>query len=78
MRTDDVLGSARAEAIVSACAHSTAWGSTLSELGLNPLIFRNCVAERVKTTGYVAPDIPAMGDTRLIDVVAAIQGAPHK
>lgn len=76
--TDDVLGGARARLIVSNCAHSTAWGSTISELGLNPLIFRNCVAAGVDAAGYVAPDLPVTGDTKLIDVVAAIQGAPHK
>lgn len=77
--TADVLGGARARIIVSNCAHSTSWGSTLDELGLNPLIFRNCVAAGVSAAGYVPPDdIPSTGDTKLIDVVAAIQGAPHK
>lgn len=77
--TEDVLGGGRARIIVSNCAHSTSWGSTLSELGLNPLIFRNCVAAGVNAAGYVPPDdIPSSGDTKLIDVVAAIQGAPHK
>lgn len=77
--TVDVLGGARARLIVSFCAHSTAWTATIAELGLNPLIFRNCVAAGVNNAGYVPPtNIPASPDTRLIDVVAAIQGAPHK
>jgi hypothetical protein len=74
----DVLGAARARLIVSACAQSTAWGATLGELGLDPLIFRDCVSERVDQAGYVPPPIPATSATRLIDVVAAIQGAPRK
>jgi hypothetical protein len=74
----DVLGGARARLIVSNCAHSTAWGATLSELALNPLIFRNCVASGVSQAGYVPPNIPASPNTRLIDVVLAIQGAPHQ
>jgi len=76
--TDDVLGGARARLIVSNCAHSTAWDSTISQLGLNPLIFRNCVEAGVDGAGYVAPDLPVTGDTKLIDVVAAIQGASPK
>lgn len=74
----DVLGAARARLIVSSCAQSTAWGATLGELGLNPLIFRNCVANGVDQAGYVPPPIPATPSTRLIDVVVAIQGAPRK
>jgi hypothetical protein len=75
----DVLGAVEAMQIVSGCAQSDAWTATLSELGLEPLIFRNCVADGVDNAGYVPPDnIPASPDTRLIDVVAAIQGAPHK
>lgn len=74
----DVLGAARARLIVSSCAQSTAWGATLSDLLLNPLIFRNCVANGVDQAGYVPPPIPATPNTRLIDVVIAIQGAPHK
>jgi hypothetical protein len=75
---DDVLGAVRARIIVSHCAASTAWLATLGDLGLNPLIFRNCVAEGVDQAGFQAPDIPATLDTRLIDVVAAIQEAPRK
>lgn len=74
----DVLGTARARAIVSNCAQSTAWQATLAELGLNPLIFRNCVASGVDNAGFVPPNVPATPDTRLIDVVAAIQGAPRQ
>lgn len=74
----DVLGATRARLIVSGCAQSTAWGATLAELGLNPLIFRNCVAAGVDAAGYVPPPIPATSNTRLIQVVAAIQGAPRK
>jgi hypothetical protein len=74
----DVLGGARARLIVSSCAHSTAWGATLSDLALNPVIFRNCVAAGVKGAGYVPPPIPATPDTRLIDVVAVIQTSPRK
>jgi hypothetical protein len=76
--SEDVLGGGRARLIVSNCAHSTSWGSTLSELGLNPLIFRDCVTAGVDAAGYVAPDLTVTGDTKLIEVVAAIQGAPHK
>jgi hypothetical protein len=75
---EDVLGAARARLIVSQCAQSTAWGATLGELGLNPLIFRNCVASGVDQAGYQPPNVPAGLDTRLVDVVIAIQGAPHK
>jgi hypothetical protein len=74
----DVLGGARARLIVSNCAQSTAWGATLADLALNPLIFRNCVASSVDQAGYIPPNIPATPNTRLIDVVLAIQGAPHK
>ena len=75
----DILGEARASIIVSNCAHSTAWLATLADLGLNPLIFRNCVSAGVSNAGYRPPsNIPASPDTRLIDVIAAIQGAPHK
>jgi hypothetical protein len=76
--TADVLGGARARVIVSNCAHSTAWSATLSDLGLNPLIFRNCVVKGVDDAGYVAPDLVVGPDTKLLEVVAAIQGAPHK
>ena len=77
--TEDVLGSAKAREIVSGCAGSSAWGMTIGELVLNPLIFRNCVASGVDDAGYIPPeDIPATSDTRLIDVVYAIQGAAHK
>ena len=77
--SEDVLGGARARIIVSNCAHSTSWGSTLAELGLNTLIFRNCVAGGIDAAGYVSPDdIPSNPDTKLIEVVAAIQGVPHK
>jgi hypothetical protein len=75
----DVLGGARARIIVSSCTHSTAFLATLADLGLNPLIFRNCVALGVNNAGFVPPsNIPATPDTRLIDVVATIQGAPRK
>lgn len=74
----DVLGAARARLIVSSCAQSTAWGATLAELGLNPLIFRNCVATRVDDAGYVPPPLFPTPGTRLIEVVAAIQGSPRK
>lgn len=74
----DVLGGARARLIVSSCAQSTAWTATLNDLGLSPLIFRNCVAAGVSNAGYVPPPISATPDTRLIDVVAAIQGAPRQ
>jgi hypothetical protein len=74
--TEKAHGSARARLIFSNCAGSTAWGSAISELGLNPLIFRNCVAAGVNAAGNVSPvEIPAVGDARLIDVVAAPQGA---
>lgn len=77
--TEDVLGGTRARIIVSTCAGSTAWTATLGDLGLNPLIFRSCVAAGVDQAGYVPPaNIPASPATRLIDVVFAIQGAPHK
>lgn len=74
----DVLGGARARIIVSQCAGSTAWQATLAELALNPLIFRNCVASAVDAAGFVVPNFPATPGTRLIEVVAAIQGAPRK
>ncbi len=75
----DVLGGARARSIVSGCARSTAWTATLNELALDTLIFRNCVASGVDTAGYVPPpNIPSAPDTRLIDVVSSIQGAPRK
>ena len=74
----DVLGAARARLIVSQCAQSTAWGSTVGELGLNPLLFRNCVASGVDQAGFQPPNFPVGTDTRLIDVVIAIQGAPRK
>jgi hypothetical protein len=74
----DVLGATRARLIVSSCAQSTAWTATLAELGLNPLIFRNCVANGVDNAGFVPPPIPATPNTRLVDVVIAIQGAPRK
>ncbi|HLM02333.1 MAG TPA: hypothetical protein VK400_14875 [Pyrinomonadaceae bacterium] len=73
----NVLGGARARQIVSNCGQSTAWGATLAQLALNPLIFRQCVATRVNQAGYIPPaNIPASSDTRLIDVVYHIQGAP--
>jgi hypothetical protein len=75
---DAVLGTDRAEAIVSGCAHSTSWLSTLGELGLNPLIFRDCVSEGVDEAGFVPPPLSPSPSTRLIDVIAAIQGAPQK
>lgn len=76
---DDVLGGARARIIVSGCARSTAWLTSLGELGLNPAIFRSCVASGVDRAGYVPPEhIPASPDTTLIEVVAAIQGSPRK
>lgn len=76
--TDDVLGGAGARAIVSGCAGSTSWLSTLGDFGLNPLIFRECVRSGVDEAGYVPPPIPATPATRLIDVVTAIQGAPRR
>jgi hypothetical protein len=76
---DGVLGGAMARVIVSGCANSNAWDATLSELGLSRPVFRDCVVGGVDRAGYVSPDdIPAEADTKLIEVVAAIQGSPHK
>ena len=76
--TADVLGGSRARIIVSGCAKSNAWQMTLGELGLNLLIFRSCVHNGIDQAGYVPGAIPATADTRLAEVVVAIQDSPRK
>jgi hypothetical protein len=76
--TDSVLGSARAQAIVSGCARSTCWSCTLSDAQVSPSVFQTCVFNGVKQAGFTASldQIPATSDTQLVDVVTAIQSAP--
>ncbi len=76
------LGSSRAVTIALHCAN-TVLGNlprTLTQLGLNGLLFQKCVVQSVRNAGFViapgaVPNAPA--DT-LIDVVNAIQTAPSK
>lgn len=75
----DVLGADNASMIVSGCARATVWTATLGDLGLNPLIFRRCIAVEVDQAGYDASGrLQVNTGTRLAQVVFAIQGSPRK
>lgn len=76
----ETLGSARAIVIVEGCAGSTDLQATLSSLGLNGLVFRKCVFNGVINAGFIIAleKIPANPNTRLLDVVIAIQGSPRR
>lgn len=76
--TDNVLGSGRAQTIVSGCARSTCWSCTLSDVQVPPAVFQTCVFNGVKQAGFTISldQIPATADTQLVDVVIAIQSAP--
>jgi hypothetical protein len=73
----DVLGTARAQIIVSGCANSTCWSCTLGDIGVSLDLFRTCVFNHVSDAGFTIAlnQIPALTDTKLVDVVTAIQSA---
>lgn len=77
--TDNVLGTARAQIIVSGCAGSTCWSCTLSDVQAPPNLFQTCVFNHVKSAGFAIElnQIPASSETQLADVVIAIQSAPN-
>lgn len=73
----DVLGTARAQVIVSGCANSTCWSCTVGDIGVSPDIFQTCVFNHVTAAGFTISlnQIPASTDTQLVDVITAIQSA---
>jgi hypothetical protein len=76
----DVLGTARAQVIVSGCANSTCWSCTLGDIGLSLDLFQTCVFNHVSDAGFTIGlnQIPAASATQLVDVVTAIQSAPSR
>jgi len=76
------LGHARAVVIVCTCAKTSPLNlsRTIEELGVDGLPFQQCVFGSVTSLKYVIDmdDIPDAPNTKLIDVVDAIQNAPKR
>ncbi len=78
----NMLGNARAVTIACHCANTVVGNlpRTLTHLGVNGLQFQKCVAQGVRSAGFVVTpgSIPNSPSTTLIQVVNAIQTAPKK
>jgi hypothetical protein len=67
----NVLGTARAQVIVSGCANSTSWSCTLGDIGVSLDLFQACVFDHVTGAGFTIElnRIPAQAEIKLSDVV---------
>ena len=74
----NVLGTARAQVIVSGCANSTCWTCPLGDIGVSLDLFQTCVFNHVTAAGFTIElnRIPAQAEIKLSDVVVAIEFAP--
>jgi hypothetical protein len=68
----DVLGSVKASAIVTGCADVTDTTKKLGDIGLDLLIFQNCVKRGIQSAGFKPTAIPASASNTLDDVINAI------
>ena len=76
--TKGVLGVGPAKALVAECADSTSWNSTIDQLAIPYIGFRNCITVKVQEAGFVPPSIQGGGTTTLWSFVMQIRDSPHQ